>query len=683
MIVNSIAALRGVDKTLCTQASVASYYGDGVGPSSPYWYDSTDTTTADDGGTVIVATDGGRWKLLHNGTVTIRQFGAPTNVAGCQAALTAAAASGGTIQRVVGTPGLYLLAAPLVISGRVDFDVMDGCEFKMQAGAFANVLQNSCFANMSTNGINVTGNVFWPYTSGGLAYWEALIGGIATTLNLAICDYVWLTGADQMAYRGVFPVIAISGTDVTVKLDRKPLAGPTGTMTVRKADMHIKVTGGIWNKNNTDNHPGISDTRAHTIVMAGTHGLKLHDIETKDQDKFGICLAASDTFELDDIRDPYGNSDLIKIYGPAFRGKVRKVRGYPGDDFFSLHNGENPLWPGYFIDQGDVRNIDVDDLGITHGIAGAAIMTSIYPQGADSRIEGIKLRNYSGSTQGAAIQIYDIDGGNQVGDVTIENFNAVAAQPLLCTTKVGTTSTIQSVRFEPGPNCRSLGGNHVVTVDTGMTVETLEIAAGRINTTTMDDNQLLRVNGDVYHVIFNDLRYTTNVSALMGFSTATHLLKSMAINNCNLETANSMFPWSAITLSQAPTIRVQGGRLKATSLFEVASTMNISFHGTRLEHSLYAVYAYGGTAPLVELHSEGSQLVSGSWANATGDAMISPKSFEITNHLTSTYLKRAAGNRMSAINGAGTIPNYAPCICDETGLANSWHSIKNPTVEMY
>ncbi len=75
-VVNTITALRALDKTKYSRAKTLGYYDIGDGGSGDYWYDSSDTTSADNGGSVIVATDGGRWKLIISGSVNIRQFGA-------------------------------------------------------------------------------------------------------------------------------------------------------------------------------------------------------------------------------------------------------------------------------------------------------------------------------------------------------------------------------------------------------------------------------------------------------------------------------------------------------------------------------------------------------------------------------------------------------------------------------
>ena len=75
-VVDSIAQLRALDKTKYTRAFVTGYYTAGDGGGGQYWYDPADTTSADNGGALIVASDGGRWKLINIGVISVKQFGA-------------------------------------------------------------------------------------------------------------------------------------------------------------------------------------------------------------------------------------------------------------------------------------------------------------------------------------------------------------------------------------------------------------------------------------------------------------------------------------------------------------------------------------------------------------------------------------------------------------------------------
>jgi len=118
-VVEDIDALKAVDSTLFTMAYVKGYYASGDGGGGDYWYDSGDTTTADNGGSVIVATDGARWKLLTNGKPwSVLQFGAKPDyttdaTSAIQAAMDALAGDVG----VVTVDGGFLIGNITVPSG--------------------------------------------------------------------------------------------------------------------------------------------------------------------------------------------------------------------------------------------------------------------------------------------------------------------------------------------------------------------------------------------------------------------------------------------------------------------------------------------------------------------------------------------------------------------------------------
>lgn len=78
MTADSVADLRSKfagapDKAL---VETLGYYTPGDGGSGRYRKDASDTTSLDNGGTIIVANDGARWKLVHSGVVSAMQFGA-------------------------------------------------------------------------------------------------------------------------------------------------------------------------------------------------------------------------------------------------------------------------------------------------------------------------------------------------------------------------------------------------------------------------------------------------------------------------------------------------------------------------------------------------------------------------------------------------------------------------------
>ena len=93
-VVSSIASLKLVDKTKYTHCYVEGYYAASDGGGGFYVYDSSDTTSADNLGSIIVANDGGRWKLSSPHTHTVSQFGGRGNgVTDDSAAIAAVAAA--------------------------------------------------------------------------------------------------------------------------------------------------------------------------------------------------------------------------------------------------------------------------------------------------------------------------------------------------------------------------------------------------------------------------------------------------------------------------------------------------------------------------------------------------------------------------------------------------------------
>lgn len=101
-VVPSVSILRSLDKNLTTRATTSGYYTPGDGGGADFWYDPADSTTPENGGTVIVAADGGRWKMIKTQPILAKQFGArfdgtggDTDTLRCQAMLDWLKANGG------------------------------------------------------------------------------------------------------------------------------------------------------------------------------------------------------------------------------------------------------------------------------------------------------------------------------------------------------------------------------------------------------------------------------------------------------------------------------------------------------------------------------------------------------------------------------------------------------------
>lgn len=116
--VDTIAALRALASFRNQRARVIGYYAKWDGGGGVYAVDPADTTSADNGGTIIVAADGARWKMVvMGGEITGKQFGAKgDNTTDDYAKLQAWLDYGGSNRGVnlTLTSGKYKISAPLI-----------------------------------------------------------------------------------------------------------------------------------------------------------------------------------------------------------------------------------------------------------------------------------------------------------------------------------------------------------------------------------------------------------------------------------------------------------------------------------------------------------------------------------------------------------------------------------------
>lgn len=93
--VPSVAAVRLLSSARNKRAFALSYYGDWVGGGGQYVVDDLDITSPDNGGSILVAGDGARWKLVNviSGAYGVEQFGAKCNGSTNDAAFVQAAAN--------------------------------------------------------------------------------------------------------------------------------------------------------------------------------------------------------------------------------------------------------------------------------------------------------------------------------------------------------------------------------------------------------------------------------------------------------------------------------------------------------------------------------------------------------------------------------------------------------------
>jgi hypothetical protein len=119
----NIATLRAATSNSLPASVVETlaYYWPVLGGSSNYAYDSSDTTSADNGGSIIVDASNRRWKLIvAAGEINVRQFGAKGDgVAEDYAPIRAAYVAAGAFGALYAPTGKYKLSTKLVVSNGV------------------------------------------------------------------------------------------------------------------------------------------------------------------------------------------------------------------------------------------------------------------------------------------------------------------------------------------------------------------------------------------------------------------------------------------------------------------------------------------------------------------------------------------------------------------------------------
>lgn len=162
VVVASIAALKALDKTIYNTACVLGYYPQTYAGGGTYSYDPTDSTSVDNKGTIIVAADGGRWKLCSSNDLSVKQFGAKgdgstDDYVAIQAALDFMVTQGGGILRF--PAGTYKSNTTLLLNGTGTNQ--NSSNLVIQGAGMLVTKIDFSGAGVSTDGVQVTGASRW------------------------------------------------------------------------------------------------------------------------------------------------------------------------------------------------------------------------------------------------------------------------------------------------------------------------------------------------------------------------------------------------------------------------------------------------------------------------------------------------------------------------------------------
>lgn len=511
--------------------------------------------------------------------------------------------------------------------------------------------------------------------SGGNTAVVTLVGNTVT-----LGEYVWLRGVpgtSQSQYSGVFQVIAKSGDDLTIRLRRRPTAAPSGAYEVKLADRSVAIYSLNLDYNVTVNNAATgTDTLA--AVFGGVADIKISGLNVKNTKKYCVCFGAVTGFALDGLYSPAAASDGLKIYGPAFDGSVKNIRGRFNDDACSIQPQEASGYSQYdYTNGGDCINITIENIDATSDNAALFVLYSSQNQYADD----IVIDHVSGNSASQKVKMYTGVGYTncQVGRVTLRNvqwqenansqsiifdgsqtYNELIIDGFLAISTLGVTGlTNGPIKFSTGfvdkltvTGARAYLSSQVPLIEIAGTTGISGVCVEKSNVSANSIGEMMRLSGTgtVRSVSFRDIK-------------AGPLSKFVAVGS---------------SMTSVPNIQIEGGDINAAIVVEAAAACTVNLRGgSRFTASTGVVRGLGaGTA--VNIRSSGNTLASGNWISQGATAAFSVYSDDITADVT--ILARTPGAMVYNTNAvAGTLGAAGRVLCDSSGAANSWKLMTDPT----
>ncbi|WNV48185.1 hypothetical protein Ql52_gp049 [Caulobacter phage Quill_5.2] len=251
-----------------------------------------------------------------------------------------------------------------------------------------------------------------------------------TAHGMSVGEYVYLNGANEGQFRGVFVVTNVAdANNLTLRLWRTPTANATGTCKALRANKNITVSGGIWDHDDANN-PSSLFPDCMAIVLGACGNLQVNNVTIKRSTKYCLWLAALNGFSVSNVYVPETVSDVVKIYGPAAYGDVENISGVAsGDDLLTLQPKEAAAFSQYNpYTWGDILNVRIRNVRSPKN--GNYKIFAIY---TDSTFiaDNIEVDGVHGQTSGVAVSLNQSLGSGQgvLGRISVNNITAKAVYP--------------------------------------------------------------------------------------------------------------------------------------------------------------------------------------------------------------------------------------------------------------
>ncbi|MDE3023661.1 MAG: hypothetical protein KGI54_17745, partial [Pseudomonadota bacterium] len=537
---------------------------------------------------------------LINNILLLNSNTASQNTAILQSALN----NGGDIE-IFGSGTFFINATLIINQSNTTLKLHQGVQIKGSVG---------------TDNLLTTDRITATKSSVTVTWTAGMLASVAwTNHGLVKGDKVWLVGAAQYQFIGVFTISSITdANNFVVNLRRLPTTTATGTITALKALENITIEGGSWSYNYSGGNTGTGYS-LFTMLLGGVYNLKLRNIDFEDTAKAAVCVGASNGVRIEALTSRILNSDFVKIYGPAFDTKIDGLVSDCGDDIISVQVKEPAAYASYIWTWGDVINADIKNI---NGLSTTQSM-AIYPN-QTGFIDAIKISNISDGCLTISANDSTSTSSN-VGTVTLDN--SAASDLNVCNiSSLATLLTINSLVIN-NPSCQGVATNRIVSFNP-----------------TANVNASVVINGG----------YANNIESILNNS-------STGVVNFTINGFNCGSVYNAFTIGQAGTTNININQLN-----------HVANPGLRWLNSTAAGH--------INFNVDNLKMASGNPVmSVTGGATITAFGGGLPIDLASLSRATPAQLAIAAVN-AGTILAGNLAVNDATNTTNSWKQVSNTTL---
>lgn len=566
--------------------------------------------SAVNGNTVLVGADGVEIQpvIILPSTVNSAEAAAE-NTSKIQGALTNA----GIVQ--VLTPGTYYISDTLKLYSNTDFYLAPGVEIKLFAGTSKVMLTTE---SQYQTGVSVT--LTWTAGTTVDIGW--------TAHGRAAGDFVWLLGASESTYRGVFRVDSVTDANsFKISLATTPAAAPSGTLTAKVATKNVMVRGGKWNSDYPNNAGAYLNSYA--MSMYGCANTFVEDVEYGISAKFSLCFCAFHNAGASKIKSYNTQSDSVKVYGPGNIFEADNITGICGDDFMSIQPEEGTAYINYQIQNGDLHQIQVSSVNGKH--PGSFSNFNVYLSDT-CMLYGLDLHNVGGNALDGLGIIVQKSAGMTTGYAKRINISGVSSN---CASSVYLASghidqlTIDGLQLNPNllTNSPSIGFTATASVSR---FDILRCNFSYGKWPSSGNASAITLTGIADLVNIDGCRFVDNgggVCFAINLNTGISV-KKINVTNCYHNSGIFIYVVGAPTVT--PNVTLRGNYTGAANPVFIGGNINLSFSSNDFLNASSGVVRFNNTFTSTIKSDGTNNLIAGSWITvAAGTPVISLYGWDI------------------------------------------------------